>query len=234
MPANFLIPYGVSALEPGQVSVTGGEVVCPVPFVLCDRAPPRILRLNGDQYVFPEAPDLRTMTDAAAQLQFLRQHLQHFCDIWARPPKLFLDSYFAYVTAQIEKNETPLSEKLAPYGSLFAPMDWALSAPRPLPRAQLLVADEYWPVDFAFWLGDRAVAVLLTGTDTLTAKERARRDALAQSEAELVDVPVAALMRDGADALAELLPQGFAGFWEGETLPSSPFKGTSLDDIVCE
>ena len=228
----LLIPYGVASLTPAQVSVQDGAVRCPAPYISIDPGKRDVLRLNGDQYDFPEAPDLRAMTDAHAQLDFLHDHLRHHCDLWARPPKLFLEQYFAFIAAQVTANNATLAVKLAPYGSLFAVPDWALSAPRPLPRAQIMAGETYWPVDFAFWLGDRVLAVILQGAETTTQADRVRLRAL--SRIEVVVIQTAELARDGVDVLCRSLPTLFQFFWEGETLPSSPFKGTSLDDIVRE
>lgn len=228
----LLIPYGVASLTPAQVSVQDGAVRCPAPYISIDPGKRDILLLNGDQYDFPEAPDLRAMTDAHAQLDFLHDHLRHHCDLWARPPKLLLEQYFAFISAQVMANNATLAAKLAPYGSLFAVPDWALSAPRPLPRAQIMAGETYWPVDFAFWLGDRVLAVILQGAETTTQADRVRLRAL--SRIEVVVIQTAELARDGVDVLCRSLPTLFQSFWEGETLPSSPFKGTSLDDIVRE
>ena len=228
----LLIPYGVASLIPAQVSVQDGAVRCPAPYISIDPGKRDILLLNGDQYDFPEAPDLRAMTDAHAQLDFLHDHLRHHCDLWARPPKLLLEQYFAFISAQVMANNATLAAKLAPYGSLFGVSDWALSAPRPLPRAQIMAGETYWPVDFAFWLGDRVLAVILQGAETTTQADRVRLRAL--SRIEVVVIQTAELARDGVDVLCRSLPTLFQSFWEGETLPSSPFKGTSLDDIVRE
>ena len=228
----LLIPYGVAALTPAQVSVQDGAVRCPAPCISIDPGKRDILRLNGDQYDFPEAPDLRAMTDAHAQLEFLHDHLRHHCDLWARPPKLFLEQYFAFIASQVTANNATLATKLAPSGSLFAVPDWALSAPRPLPRAQIMAGETYWPVDFAFWLGDRVLAVILQGSETTTQADRVQLRAL--SGIEVVVIQTAELARDGVDVLCRSLPVPFQSFWDGETLPSSPFKGTSLDDIVLE
>ena len=105
----LLIPYGVASLTPAQVSVQDGAVRCPAPYISIGPGKRDILRLNGDQYDFPEAPDLRAMTDAHAQLDFLHEHLRHHCDLWARPPKLFLEQYFAFIAAQVTANNATLA-----------------------------------------------------------------------------------------------------------------------------
>ena len=232
----LVIPYGVPSLRSGQVALHDGTVECPAPFVAIDRRAGKILQLNGNQYAFPEAPDLRAMTDAAVQSDFLRDHLKHYCDLWARPPKLFLDCYFEFAAKRVEQNETHLTKLLDPFGTLFSYRDWALSAPRPLPRAQLAAAEgSYAAVDFAFWLGDRVFAVLLVGSETPTNKKRDRCNALEAAGIEIVELSVNLLAREGSGYLASgVLPKEFDAFWEGDLIPSSPFQGTSLGDIVRE
>jgi hypothetical protein len=170
------------------------------------------------------------MTDATVQLDYLRGHLQHCCDLWAKPPKLFLERYFAFAMQCVDANRTTLKQALEPFGSLFAVEDWALSAPRPLPRAQLWAEGAYQPVDFAFWLGDRAIAILLQGTATDTG----RHAALTGAGIEIVALSNADLASLGSEYLTRALPPEFTKFWAGEVMPSSPFKGTSLGDIVRE
>ncbi len=232
----LVIPYGVLSLRAEQVVQRAEEVECPVPFVAVDPRAGTSLRLNDNQYAIPEAPDLRAMTDATAQLEFLCGHLKHFCDLWDRAPKLFLDRYFEFVAGKVAQNEAYLSNLLEPFGSLFSYRDWALSAPRPLPRAQLAVAEDwYCAVDFAFWLGDRVAAVLLVGSGTRTKKDRDRCISLEAADMEIVELSVDALVKEGSSYLASgVLPREFDSFWEGELMPSSPFKGTSLGDIVSE
>ena len=129
-----LIPYGPSVLGVDQVAVHGDAVRCPTPYILIRESGRRPLRLNGPQYVFPEPPDLRTMINAAAQLDYHCDHLKGFCDLWNKPPKLFLDRYFEFIAAMTEQQKVPLSQKLEKYGTLFTYRDWGLLAPRPLPR----------------------------------------------------------------------------------------------------
>lgn len=228
----LIIPYGTPSLDATQVVVRDGAVECSVPFVALDRQGAGALRLNGGQYAFPETPDLRAMTDAASQLEFLHDHLQHYGDLWARPPKLFLECYFAFVKQCVDVNRPMLAKTLQPFGSLFAVEDWTLSAPRPLPRSHLLAGSVLHLVDFSFWLGDRVVAILLRGTATNL--DRGSQSALVTAGIEIVEISNSELAKCGPEYLLSVLPPEFANFWSGEVMPSSPFRGTSLGDIVPE
>ena len=175
------------------------------------------------------------MTAAAIQLEFLRDHLKGFCDLWNKPQRLFLDRYFEFIAARVEAQRAPLSAALEKFGGLYDYMDWSLSAPRPLPRALIRAPGregEFLSVDFAFWLDGRVLAVVLAGSGTPTRNERAKRRALEDCEVEIVEISLRALARDGAGYLIEgPLPRDFTAFWESEAMPSSPFKGSSLGEI---
>ncbi len=231
---NIEIPYGVS-LPPGSHLLVDANVARErsAPIVMIDPGARKVLRLNGDQYAFHEPPDLRAMIDAAFQLEFLCGHLKQFCDLWAKPPKIFLDRYFEFAGDCIGRHEGALAKRLAPFGNLYQALDWALSAPRPLPRALVPMGpDNFCAVDFAFWLGDRILAVLLVGSGTVTRKDEDRRLALREAGIETVEISTNALAADGMAYIEDALPQDFQAFWEDEIMPSSPFKGTSLGEIV--
>lgn len=216
------------------------QIRCPTPFVQINTARQASLRLNDPHYVFPEAPDLRAMTGAAVQLDFLRDHLNGYCDLWRKPQKLFLDNYFDFITARVNDAQTALAAALEKFGGLYDYRDWALSAPRPIPRALIRRPDgdgSFTPVDFAFWFNGRIVVILLAGTGTPTRADRNRRAALESAgvggaKIEIVDISVQALQRDGANYLNHALPADFGRFWEGEAMPSSPFKGATLGEII--
>lgn len=236
----MIIPFGAGQIDAARVVLEQGpdgapRIHCPTPFVQIQCARQPSLRLNDPHYVFPEAPDLRTMTGANVQLDFLRDHLAGYCDLWRKPQKLFLDCYFDVIAAQVNDAKTTLAAALEQFGGLYDYRDWALSAPRPLPRALIHAAasdNSYTPVDFAFWFQGRIVAILLAGSGTPTRADRDRRAALGCDAIEIVDVSVQALQRYGADYLSAALPTDFGHFRDGEIMPSSPFKGATLGDIV--
>jgi len=226
---NFIIPYGAAALDWTRISIADdGAVACPSPHVRIEPGSNAVLRRNGGQYAFAEAPDLRTMTDASIQAEYLRHHLSGFCDLWNKPAARFLHRYFDFIEARVDAHKAALIEGLAPFGGIYAYRDWMLSAPRPLPRAWIkpAVGDApYIAIDFAFWLGNRLVAVLMVGSATPTKRDRERKDALSAAGVEIIEVTA-------QDDLADKLPPDFQTFWRDERLPSSPFKGSSLGDII--
>lgn len=226
-----ILPYGTAALADGMVRIdrnsTDLKVTCPAPFIVIEGGAPATLRLNGDQYRFGEPPDLRTMTDADVQMEFLVTHLSGFCDLFAKVSRNFLVRYFAHIAAMVEAHRAALEDGLTPFGGIYDYRDWMLSAPRPLPRAHLPYDDgaKYAAADFGFIVEGRCVAVSLDEGQTPTGSARERHERLAATGAELITV--------AADTdLAAVLPAPFREFWLGQHLPSSPFKGVTLGDIV--
>ena len=229
-----LIPYGAPQWSAEKLSVAGAgdelSVECRVPCVTVGAGKP--LRLNGGQYEFAGQPPLGDLRDTAAQLGFLRVHLQRHCSLWDRGQKLFLDRYFEFIALRVEQDRDELTAKIAEFGSLYRYEDWVFSALRPLPQAWLnTTVGDYGPaamigVDFAFWSGAEIVAVYIIGTETAGPRELEQRDRLRQNGVTVLEIPQSAVA--GSTTFASLLPAPFHKFWAGQTLPSGPFGTTAL------
>ncbi|MDE2228050.1 MAG: hypothetical protein KGL11_03295 [Alphaproteobacteria bacterium] len=181
------------------------------------------LRLSDGFYPFAEPPDLIRLDTTASRLDFLREHLQSLCDLWARPPRQFLDAYFASLSVALA-GETARRELTAAGGGLFAPADWSFAALRPLPSAQLPAGDGAVRADFAFWTGASFIAIELPG-----GRRAKRRDELARLTIAGVNmIELAAADLADAAALAAKLPEPFHDFWRGVKLPQSPFGTRNL------
>ncbi len=229
-----LIPYGTPQWSADKLSLTRSgnslSVECAVPCVTAGAG--GALRLNGGQYEFAGQPPLGDLRDTAAQLGFLRVHLRRHCSLWDRGQKLFLDRYFEFIALRVERQSDELKAKIAEFGSLYRYQDWVFSALRPLPQAWLnTTAGEYDPaamtgVDFAFWTGDKIVAVEITGTETAGPRVLEQRERLRKNGVTVLEIPQSTLVRD--EVFAETLPEPFHNFWQGQTLPLGPFGTTAL------
>ena len=183
----------------------------------------RPLRLSDGFYPFAEPPDLIRLDTTAARLDFLREHLQSLCDLWAKPPRQFRDAYFAWISSALA-SEPARSELTAVGGGLFAPADWSFAALRPLPSALLLAGEGAVRTDFAFWTGAGFVVIELPGGRRAT-----RRDELARLAAAGVTViELAPADLSDATALGVRLPAPFHDFWRSLKLPPSPFGARDL------
>ena len=181
------------------------------------------LRLCDAAYPFAEPPDLIRIETTATRLAFLREHLQSLCDLWAKPPRQFVDAYFAWLAATLASDLARRALTEAGHG-LFAPDDWSFAALRPLPSAFLPAADEWVRAEFAFWTGDGFVAVELPGERR--AKRRDELVRLAQAGVTVIELAPADLV--DATALGVKLPAAFHDFWRNIALPRSPFGARDL------
>lgn len=224
----LVIPYGCARWEPRWISRDGGKLACAVPHVAVARG--RTLRLQYGQYAFQEPPPLIGLRGAAAQRDFVRDYLVSRCDPWASAQARFVEAYFAFVAGRIEAERDALSERIAPFGSLFDYRDWMFAAPRPLPRAWLATeagsydAETMVGVDVAFWTADGPIA-LDFAAGTPPQSRRAALDRLEAAGATLIRLPAAF-----EDAVFETaFPPLFARFWEGLAFPSGPFKARGIE-----
>ncbi|HYL32788.1 MAG TPA: hypothetical protein VEU53_06535 [Stellaceae bacterium] len=181
------------------------------------------LRLSDGPYPFAEPPDLIRLATTAARLDFLREHLRSLCGLWARLPRRFLDTYFAWIGATL--TSPPAQRALTDAGhGLFAPEDWSFMALRPLPSALLSAGGDTVRIDFAFWTGNGLVAFELTGERR--AKRREELTRLAAGGVTVVELARGDLV--DASALGTRLPPDFREFWRGVPLPCSPFGARDL------
>jgi hypothetical protein len=192
------IPFGLDRL-PRDPTLRSIEV---------DEAP---LRLNT-KAVPADAMPLAT-GDHAARVAAALTWLEGLCGDYAPLRRQFVAGYFRFVTTTIEAHRAALDARLRPYDGLYAPEDLFWSALCPLPRGWVPVGERWMPADIVFWDGTQPIAIELGARET----ERQR---------VLVGAGVSTLRIAPADfdRLDAILPGRFHGFWDGETLPSSPFR----------
>lgn len=229
-------PFNIDAVSARQIEqdpAPDGETVrYRVPSVTLEKGRP--LRLNSGQLDFATPPPLSEMPRVADQMDFLRRHFQGQCGLWAKPAQRFVGSYFDLIQREIDAHRAELADRLAPFGTLYEPDQWAFSALRPLPRAHLDAAetraakppDSLVRTDIAFWAADGALAVEFTGYASPSAADIRRRSRLADAGIEVIDIPRDALESAVPDDLAACLPAAFFGFWRTETLPAGPFRAS--------
>ena len=224
----LIIPFGtadpVKAMEVAARDDRLGNIVT----INTDAQEP--LRLHHGPYDFRATPRLGTASDTETRLTLLHDHLHALCDLWQKAQHGFIDAYFGLINATLECEQTTLTAALANYGGLYHYRDWAFSALRPLPRAQIpLENGSFVSMDFAFWTGSGLVAINLKGVQTLTKAVRNQLTTLKQNGIAIIDVESASLANGGASYLETLLPAPFHHFWKGDVLPQSPFKPTIVD-----
>lgn len=170
------------------------------------------LRLNSE--ALPQDAVTQASTDHASRIETVIRWLGGLCGDYNPNRQRFIAAYFHSIAEHLNAHDAELVEQLRRYDRLFQPHDWLWSALRPLPRAWLPAEGKLLPCDFAFWDGERLIAVELAGQEIN--RVRALRDAGLEVRCIAPD------MRDG-DVLSAL-PDRFRWFWRGEVLPSSPFR----------
>ena len=130
--------------------------------------------------------------------------------------------------------------KLAPFPGLYAPEDWAFSAPKPLPRAHLYAPrgtaathwdiDDFVQVDFAFWSGDRLMAVLLNPGALTPSRAGERLTRLEQAGISVVHVEAENLAKEPAVLFDRIIGDFGVLLESAGAVPISPFRPRELGD----
>jgi hypothetical protein len=246
VPDILLIPYGTAQWSQEGIAIEGFtarslRLRTAFPCATINRAAREPLRLNNSRYDRAFAPTVQADTTDEAGL--VRDYLKGLCRPWDNFATQFLDTYFRFLSDVIDEQRDVLAERLAPYAGLYDYRDWLFSAPKSLPRAHLHAPEnagatgapggpaDFVRVDFAFWLGDRLVAVQGAGSALTPKKAREQAERLRLAGVEVVPLASSDLVGGKArDLFSRILgPSGFA-FWEGDVLPAGPFRTALLDE----
>ncbi len=192
------IPFGLDRL-PRDPTLRSVEV---------GRSP---LRLNTE----PVPPDVMPLAtgDHAARVTAALAWLESLCGDYAPLRRQFIAAYFRFAASVIDAHRTELMAWLQRYDGLYAPEDFLWSALRPLPRGWVPVGEHLLPADMVFWDGVQPLAI-----------ELAARDTDRQRALHAANVVIMRIEPTAFDRLDALLPPSFHRFWDGERLPSSPFR----------
>jgi hypothetical protein len=238
----LLVPYGTDTLsaQPIHVDRFGGGTIrlgTPFPCAAINKVTGSPLRLNS------EAINLGQMFNApqdTTALSLVRDHIKSFCRTWDKASLQFLDRYFEHIADMLKVHRDAIATKLAPFVGLYTAEDWALSAPKPLPRAQLYASrntgnahwdiDDFVQVDFAFWLGHRMVAVLSQPEALTPARARERVTRLEQAGVAVFHFNAETLARSPTAFFNHIIGDFGALLAGAGTVPISPFRPQSLGD----
>ena len=166
-----------------------------------------ILRMNSEP--LPPAVLAAAGEGHDGRVAALLRWLETGCGDYARPLVDFMRAYVAFLEATLAARHAALAAGQARFDGLYAPRDWLWSAPRPLPRAWLPTPQGPRKAAIAFWIDGAPLAIGL---------DPGGRDSAALRAAGI------AVLAPGPATLAALLPPAFHRFWDGQTLPASPFR----------
>ena len=234
-PDVIVVPYGVDSWPikelVGNRSSDGAiRVDAPFPCVVIDKSNKKPLRLNSE--VFSVASNFNAPL-GATPLTVLGDHLKGLCRTWDRLSLRFLDGYFAHIATMLGVHRDAIAVKLAPFAGLYAAEDWTFSAPKPLPRAHLHAPrnsgsswdiEDFVQVDFAFWLGERMVAVL-SKPETLTpARANERLARLEQADVTTIHFTAQDLVKEPSALFDRIIGDFGALIDNVGVVPISPFR----------
>jgi hypothetical protein len=239
----LLIPYGIAEWSPDGISLEGfsGRILrlsTAFPCAAVNRARGEPLRFNNSRYDLASAPNPEGASMDVRDV--LKYHLKSLCRAWDNLSTRFLDGYFEFLTDTVEGHRDALVEQLAPYAGLYDYRDWFFSAPKPLPRAHLyapaegstaqIATADFVPVDFAFWLGDRLVAAQSPQGSLTPKRGREQSDRLRLAGIDLFSFGLTDLTGQAARDFFMRVLGSSVPFWEGEPLPSGPFRAPILEE----
>jgi hypothetical protein len=239
----LLIPYGVAEWSLDGIAIEGFStralrLRAAFPCAAINRAAREPLRFNTSRYEAGFAPTMPA--GAADDATLVKDYLKGLCRPWDKVASQFLDAYFQFAVDLVEEQKDALRARLEPFAGLYTYSDWFFSAPKPLPRAHLHApqagaatagsAAAFVPVDFAFWLGDRLVAVQSSQSALTPKKAKERADRLRVAGIEAVTFAPADLAGAKARELFTRLLGPSLPFWEGQPLPRGPFQPSLLED----
>lgn len=238
----ILVPYGtdswsVEAFSIRRFTDRAVRLDAPFPCAAINRHSKEPLRLNSE--AFRIDPNNEAAQGASSQV-LVRDHLKSFCRAWDRLSVSFIDGYFAYIARMLDLRRDEIETRMAPFAGLYAVEDWAFSAPKPLPRAFLYApreehandwnADDFVQVNFAFWLGDRMVAVLSQAGNLTPSKARERLARLEQVGVRVIHFAAADVAGD-PNALFERIVGDFGVLLQNAgPVPVGPFRPQALGE----
>lgn len=231
IPDQLLIPFGgpkwsIERISVVGVSTTGTYLQSDTPLAYVDRSKARALRLRDFKTVMPGSWE--DEMDSLAAVDVLQQHLREKCELATESEKRFLDLYFDYcrecVAAPdyIERLYKKKEERPVPYNDV----DWIFDAMMPLPQAHLYQNDpmeddfHFTPnrmmkVDFAFWTGQRLVAVEIDGSSHSGSEAHIQKDRLLQrAGVHVIHILNSEITKHGLKVIQRLLPVEMTQFWK--------------------
>jgi hypothetical protein len=234
----LLVPYGTDTLSPQPIEVRlfgDGKVGLDAPFpcAAVNTATGLPLRLNSEALSRSAgAPQ------DVAPLSLIKDHLKSFCRTWDKLSLTFLDCYFEHISDMLKFHQSAIAAKLAPFLGLYSAEDWAFAAPKPLPRAHLYAPhrtgsahwsiDDFVQADFAFWLGDRLVAVLSEPEVLTPVRARERLVRLEQAAVSVVRFTAESLATDRTNLFIQIVDDFGALLESAGPVPISPFRPEGL------
>jgi hypothetical protein len=184
-------------------------------------------------------PSIDDDVDAA---QFIWNHLRESCALDTDHERRFLDLYFKHCLEEVTPPDWVVRHYPDPEDRP-APHDgkaWIFEALLPLPQAHLYLHDplrhtttfapsQMKKVDFAFWTGERLIAVEIDGASHVGNEAHVTKDRLLRrSGVDVIHILNSELDRHGIEVVRRLLPPELTRFWKR---PEERYRFNPLADV---
>jgi hypothetical protein len=236
----LVVPYGIDSwsIEELVLNRAGDGAIsvdAPFPCAVIDKRNSKPLRLNSE--IFSVASNFNAQ-QRATPLTVLSDHLKGLCRTWDRLSLRFLDGYFEHIAKMLAVHHNVIATKLAPFAGLYVAEDWIFSAPKPLPRAHVhapgnksasrdtedFVQADFAQVDFAFWLGERMVAVLSKPGTLTPARANERLARLEQADVTTIQFTAQDIEKEPVALFDRIIGDFGALIGSAGIVPISPFR----------
>jgi hypothetical protein len=227
---QLLIPFGgpkwsIDGIGVVGVSTTGTYLTSDTPLAHINKAERVGLRLRDFPSVVPgDWPE--DITDFAAAAALMRDYLRDKCELATEHEREFIHIYFQYCMDEIKPpswvSRREPKDRAAPYDD----SDWIFDALLPLPQAHLYMANpledhfsfvpsQMKKVDFAFWTGERLVAVEIDGGSHIGSEAHVIKDRLLQrAGVQVIHILNSEITKYGTTVIKRLLPDEITSFWK--------------------
>jgi len=249
---HLIIPFGrpkwhINDIKISAVSTDGTYFESITPCVHIDKAKKEPLRLHKFKDCFPNS--FLSIEDSFETLQYMGDFLIEKCELQTNHEKLFLRHYFEHIKNRIEYDNImeayPVSASGSAEQDIDKWIDWMFWALMPLPQAHLYVRDpfadyhdtKFYPermfkVDFAFWTGDRIVAVEIDGSSHIGDTKHVEKDRmLARAGVHVIHILNDEIDKHKDKAVRVLLPQDILYPWSSDYYSKQPEYSNPFNDV---
>jgi hypothetical protein len=227
---QLLIPFGgpkwsIDGIGVVGVSTTGTYIASNTPLAHINRTERLGLRLRHFPSVVP-GDWSEEIEDSGAAAAVMRDYLRDKCTLATEHERKFIDIYFDYCIEATTPSSWMLRREPTDRSAPYDDSNWIFDALLPLPQAHLyqsnplddkysFVPSRMMKVDFAFWTGERLVAVEIDGGSHIGSEAHVVKDRLLQrAGVHVIHILNSELTTHGSKIIKRLLPDEITRFWK--------------------
>jgi hypothetical protein len=229
---HLIIPFGcpkwdISKINIISVSTGATYLSSETPCVYINKTNQCPVILQDFTNVFPSSEKFPEIYDSFESLEYIKNYLLKNCQIQTEYEIKFLEIYFNYFRDFVKEKIAHYKRySISPFPNCKEDIDWIFNILFPLPQAHLYVENpldnnnyNYIPqrmvkMDFAFWTGQKIVAVEIDGASKPSASQVPRDRMLQRAGVELIHILNEEIVTFGSKIIESLLPISITKFWQ--------------------